>query len=628
MASLMRRNGLRVNGPKRDEQEQVRILRWLLGEQETDYRRELERWGGESAASYLDPERGHYTLPAVRKGTDITGQDRRLLRLLSELATKGAVVLTASEQRVDDSKTYRWGRDTRYSSRVETRYLVGVGPRLMPRLRRAVGAPRRNGAQAVERVADGARFFDLSKVPWDSLSNHKSRETVVILDPEVFLRMAAPTEPSADKLAGVRDAVDAGTLLSDVPYLTIGPADDRGVAKVTGHEGRHRAMTLMEEGVTRMPVRLMSDNFRWGVAPGGFNGNRPTELEQEDGEELCRCGPRGRMRRVPVERYETISTPRSVLHADPDETAAAVELLDTLFRPNKSAQRTDPELWGRVKAEVTRGTRGGKRGQWSARKAQLAVKLYKDRGGGYVGPKDPDNSLTRWTEQDWRTKSGQPSLETGERYLPAKAIEALTDAEYAATSRAKRRGMRRGEQFTDQPDEIAKKTSRYRRNAKKQFFRGAQLVWEDFAQNPNVNERLLRLVVDGEQRGFLRVKRDLDMPELAETAGCPEDLKRLYAKRARRFTDGIVPVWQTWVTEIDHQWRNKGYGKELYREAMFRIGEEMKDAGYAGFFFVPSFCGSRDRSGTTTEAAKRVWRSLTREFRSRSKEGLIIYVVT
>ncbi len=132
-------------------------------------------------------------------------------------------------------------------------------------------------------------------------------------------------------------------------------------------------------------------------------------------------------------------------------------------RSNKSAKRDDPELWEEVKAEVTRGTKGGKRGQWSARKAQMAVRLYKERGGGYIGPRDPDNSLTRWTEQDWRTKSGRPSLETGERYLPAAAIEDLSDEEYAATTRAKRAGMKRGQQFVAQPKRIAKKTAKHRK---------------------------------------------------------------------------------------------------------------------------------------------------------------------
>ena len=129
-----------------------------------------------------------------------------------------------------------------------------------------------------------------------------------------------------------------------------------------------------------------------------------------------------------------------------------------------SAVRTDPELWEEVKAEVTRGSRGGLPGQWSARKAQMAVALYQDRGGGYVGPKSPRNALAKWTREQWRTKSGRPSLETGERYLPAAAIAALTPAEYAATSRAKRAGMRKGEQFVPQPERIAEKVKRYRRN--------------------------------------------------------------------------------------------------------------------------------------------------------------------
>jgi hypothetical protein len=133
-----------------------------------------------------------------------------------------------------------------------------------------------------------------------------------------------------------------------------------------------------------------------------------------------------------------------------------------------TADRTDPALWEAVKREVTAGSKGGKPGQWSARKAQLAVALYRQRGGGYWGPKDPRNSLAKWTREKWRTKSGRPSLETGERYLPTKAIAALTDAEYAATTRAKRAGMRKGQQFVPQPEAVALKVRSYRRNSRQQ----------------------------------------------------------------------------------------------------------------------------------------------------------------
>lgn len=72
-------------------------------------------------------------------------------------------------------------------------------------------------------------------------------------------------------------------------------------------------------------------------------------------------------------------------------------------------------------------------------------------------------SLKSWTKQKWRTKSGKPSAETGERYLPTSAIKSLTSAEYAATSRAKRQGTKQGKQFVKQPKSIAKKTARFRR---------------------------------------------------------------------------------------------------------------------------------------------------------------------
>ena len=74
----------------------------------------------------------------------------------------------------------------------------------------------------------------------------------------------------------------------------------------------------------------------------------------------------------------------------------------------------------------------------------------------------PQKSLKAWTKQKWTTKSGKPSSETGERYLPEKAIKALTPAEYAATTRAKRAGKRAGKQFVAQPKSIAKKTARHR----------------------------------------------------------------------------------------------------------------------------------------------------------------------
>jgi hypothetical protein len=128
-----------------------------------------------------------------------------------------------------------------------------------------------------------------------------------------------------------------------------------------------------------------------------------------------------------------------------------------------STRRTDEHLWRQIVAKVTAADSGGRAGQWSARKAQIAVQRYKAAGGGYIGPKEADNALDRWTHEEWRTRSGRPSLETGERYLPAAAIDALTPQEYAATTRAKRRGMEHGQQFVPQPLAIAAKVAPFRR---------------------------------------------------------------------------------------------------------------------------------------------------------------------
>jgi len=76
--------------------------------------------------------------------------------------------------------------------------------------------------------------------------------------------------------------------------------------------------------------------------------------------------------------------------------------------------------------------------------------------------KAPQQSLKNWSDQKWRTKSGKPSSQTGERYLPEAAIKSLSSAEYAATTRAKREGTKAGKQFVKQPKAVAKKVAAYR----------------------------------------------------------------------------------------------------------------------------------------------------------------------
>ena len=127
-----------------------------------------------------------------------------------------------------------------------------------------------------------------------------------------------------------------------------------------------------------------------------------------------------------------------------------------------SAKKSNPAKWKRIVAAVKAGTKGGRAGQWSARKAQIATARYKKSGGSYSGAKKKSNSLSKWSKQKWRTSDGKPS-KGKKRYLPDAAWKALSPAEKRATNRAKAAGNKKGKQFVKQPKSIAKKVRRYRK---------------------------------------------------------------------------------------------------------------------------------------------------------------------
>ena len=127
---------------------------------------------------------------------------------------------------------------------------------------------------------------------------------------------------------------------------------------------------------------------------------------------------------------------------------------------------TNPAKREALKKKIMAGSKGGKPGQWSARKAQLLAQEYKKSGGGYSGPKtSKQKSLSNWTKEEWGTKSGKNSTQgskaTGERYLPKEARNKLTTAEYAKTTAKKREDTKKGKQFSKQPKSVANKTKRY-----------------------------------------------------------------------------------------------------------------------------------------------------------------------
>ena len=110
-----------------------------------------------------------------------------------------------------------------------------------------------------------------------------------------------------------------------------------------------------------------------------------------------------------------------------------------------------PELRERIKAEVMAGDKGGKPGQWSARKAQLVAHEYEAAGGGYTAAKsEAQQHLHQWTEEHWQTKDGtkaQQGKTTTHRYLPKKAWDQLTPAEREQTDAKKVSASHRGKQF-------------------------------------------------------------------------------------------------------------------------------------------------------------------------------------
>ncbi len=115
------------------------------------------------------------------------------------------------------------------------------------------------------------------------------------------------------------------------------------------------------------------------------------------------------------------------------------------------ARYTKPELREQLKEEIKASDRGGRPGQWSARKSQLLTKEYQKRGGGYEGPKDErQKSLQRWGDQKWQNRRGTTrARHDGEtdRYLPEQAWNQLSAEQQRATDAKKRKESKSGRQY-------------------------------------------------------------------------------------------------------------------------------------------------------------------------------------
>lgn len=120
----------------------------------------------------------------------------------------------------------------------------------------------------------------------------------------------------------------------------------------------------------------------------------------------------------------------------------------------RRGQYGNPALRERLKQKIMKGTKGGRAGQWSARKAQLLAQEYKAKGGTYKGgKKSAQKHLDAWTKEKWQTSDGKKAdrkvkgKRVMARYLPKKAWGKLSAEEKKSTNEKKVKGSKKGKQF-------------------------------------------------------------------------------------------------------------------------------------------------------------------------------------
>tara|TARA_R100001086_G_scaffold51514_4_gene22962 strand:- start:2625 stop:3092 length:468 start_codon:yes stop_codon:yes gene_type:complete len=137
------------------------------------------------------------------------------------------------------------------------------------------------------------------------------------------------------------------------------------------------------------------------------------------------------------------------------------------------ATYTKPALRNRIKNRIMAGKKGGKAGEWSARKAQMLASAYKKAGGGYKGGKTAkQKSLKKWTGEKWRTSDKKPAIRKDssgktvtKRYLPDKAWKKLSASQKAATNKKKVAGSKKGKQVVKNTKAAAKASKSVRKKA-------------------------------------------------------------------------------------------------------------------------------------------------------------------
>ncbi len=124
------------------------------------------------------------------------------------------------------------------------------------------------------------------------------------------------------------------------------------------------------------------------------------------------------------------------------------------MRGDKKVIRENPSLWKRIVKKIKNSKKYGGRG-WNARKAQIAVKEYKEEGGKYKNKKPKSNSLIKWTKQDWHYSSEEMEKKKG-RYFPDKVWKKLSPQEKSAQNKLKLKSRKQHKRIAPYNKKITK----------------------------------------------------------------------------------------------------------------------------------------------------------------------------
>jgi hypothetical protein len=128
--------------------------------------------------------------------------------------------------------------------------------------------------------------FDKKSIENLSQVTHKNRSKLIEMPIDKFLKLAKPLNKDGEYKTTAREVLARGEKFKEIPNLWYA-IDAQGNAKITGHEGRHRALALRDAGYTTMPVEFRGP-IRWSEQQDpklfDYYEKWPGRLKAEDGD--------------------------------------------------------------------------------------------------------------------------------------------------------------------------------------------------------------------------------------------------------------------------------------------------------------------------------------------------------